>query len=88
MNVIHAFSCNVIFMISVRSSFHSDSHFFVCFDNTSVFFIVFSNIAAGFPATLAHWSFTGHRSWHRIFELSTGIFFIISLNPSSSGSMK
>ena len=44
----HAFSCNVVFMISVRSSFHSDSHGFVSFDNTSVFCLVFSNVAA-FP---------------------------------------
>ena len=28
--------CNTIFVISVRSSFHSDSHRFVSFDNTSV----------------------------------------------------
>ena len=43
--------CNMIFMIPVKSSFHSDSHRFVSFNNTSVFCLVFSNSAASLSAT-------------------------------------
>ena len=46
---IHSFSCNMIFMILVRSSFHSNSHTFVSFNNTRMFRLVFSNCATGFP---------------------------------------
>ena len=74
-------------MISVRSCFQSDSHRFVSFNNTSVFCLVSSNGAAGFPATAAQWSFTRHCCWHRIFNFLRA-FFMISSHSSSSGTMK
>ena len=76
------FSCNMIFMISVRSSFHSDSHRFVSFSSAGVFCLVSSNGAAGFTATSVQWSFTRHCCWHRNFQLSTSIFhFKLELIP-------
>ena len=37
----------MIFMIPVKSSFHSDSHRFVSFNNTSILGLAFSLSAAG-----------------------------------------
>ena len=60
--------------MSVRSSFHSDSHRFVSDNNTTVFCLVFSKSAAGFPATSAQSSFARHCCWHRNFQLSENNF--------------
>ena len=74
---IHPFSCNVIFITPVRSSFQSNSHGFVSFKNKSTFCLVSSNSAASFPATSAQWSFAKHCCWHRNFQLSTSILHCI-----------
>ena len=72
----------MIFMISVRNSFHAYSHRFVGFNNTSIFCLVFSNCATSFPVQTTLES-TRHCCWHRNFQLSTsGIhceleFFIV-----------
>ena len=57
-------------MILVRSSFHSDSHRFVSFNNTSVCCLVFSNCATSFPARTM---FTRHCCWHRNFQLFSSV---------------
>ena len=85
---IHEFSCNVIVTISARSSsFHSDSHRFVRFDNTSVFFLC-PSMARQVSLLL----------WHIgvLHGIAAGIgipnflraFLIISLNSSPSRSRK
>ena len=47
-------------------TFQSYSHRFVGIDNTSIFGLVFPNIAAGFTAAI-QWCFTRHCCWHRNF---------------------
>ena len=56
-------------------------------DNTSIFGLVFPNIAAGCTAAIC-WCFTRHCCWHRNFQLSTSVFSWCVFNYSSSGSMK
>ena len=84
---IYSFCSKVIFVISVRSSIHSDSHGIVSFDNTNVFCLVCSHGAASFPATSAQWSFTKHCCWHRNFQNSTSILHDIQALSSFSFSI-
>ena len=46
---IYPFSCNVIFVILVRRSFHAFPRRFIGFNNTSAFCLVFLNCATSFP---------------------------------------
>ena len=86
---IHAFSCNVIFMISVRSSLHECPHRFVGFSNTSIFVLCCPTVRQVSQCWWS-WSFTRHCCWHRNFQLSTSIFhctlefFIIITKKSNS----
>ena len=82
----HLCTCNMIFVILLRSSFHSDSHRFVSIDNTSVFGLAFPNTAAGFS-----------RQFSGVLQgIAAGIgisnylraFFMVCFNYSPSGSMK
>ena len=59
---------------------------FVSLNNTSIFCLVLSNCATGFPV-LTKLKSTRHCCWHRNLQLSTSIFHF-SLNSSSSSSMK
>ena len=70
---IHPFSCNMIFVILVRRSFHAFPHRFIGFNNTSAFCLVFLNCATGFP-DLFTLKFVRHCGWHRNFQISTRIF--------------
>ena len=93
-----SFSCNVIFMMSVRSSFlriHKDSlastiqaNRFVSFNNTSVFCCV--QQCGNFPCYFGTMKLTKHCCWHRNFQLSTSIvhdileFVIIKINETNT----
>ena len=65
-----SFCCNMIFMIPVRNSFHSNSRGLVSFDNTTIFS---PNTTLEF-STAVHWSLTRHCRWHGNFELPTSVF--------------
>ena len=77
----------MIFVIPVRHAFQSYPHSFVGIDNTSIFGLAFPQIAASFSSAMC-WCFIRHCRWHRNFQLSTSVFFMVCLNSSSSGSMK
>ena len=82
------FCFNVIFMISARSSFQSNSRGLVSFDNTSMFCLAFHNTAVGFPA-----SCSAILEFYKALPLASEFnflpaFFMISLNSSSLASIK
>ena len=70
--IIDSFCSDVIFVLPVRHTFQSYSHRFVGIDNTSIFGLVFPNIATSFLVAI-YWFFR-HCCWHRHFQLSTNVF--------------
>ena len=68
----HSFSCNMIFMILVRRSFHALPRRFIGLNNASVFSLAIFLNATGFPV-LHTLNFARHCGWHRNFRLSTRI---------------
>ena len=70
---INPLSCNMIFMISVRRSFHAFPHRFIGLNNTSIFCLAILFNATGFPVLITL-KFARHCGWHRNFQLSTRIF--------------
>ena len=84
---IHPFCSDVILLRFVYSSFEPWSRAFVGINNTHIFCLAFPNIAVGFTTALYRY-FATHSCWHRNFQLSLRAAFIVSLNSSSSGSIK
>ena len=69
---INSSPCNMIFMTFMKSSFQTLSRRFVGFNNAGVFCLSIFRTATGLPALFAS-GFAKHCSWHRNFQLSTGI---------------
>ena len=57
-------------------TFQSYSHRLVGIDSTSMFGLVFHQIAAGFLAAIC-WCFARHCCWHRNFQLATSVFHCV-----------
>ena len=80
-----SFSCNMIFIILVKRSFHVLPRRFIGLNNASVFCLAILFNATGFPVLLT-FKFAKHSGWHRNFQLSTRIihdsfeFLIIRIN--------
>ena len=83
---IRPFNCCMVFMILVRRSLHAFPHGFIGFNYATVFCVALLFNATGFPVLLTL-SFAKHCGWHRNLN-SLRVCFMISMNSSSSGSMK
>ena len=86
------FCSDMILMRFVSSSFQLWSRAFLGINNTSVFCLVFFNIAVGFSTALYRY-FARHCCWHRNFQLSpSGFhceleFFIVWFNKEQSSQL-